>query len=152
MRTKAIIVDLDGTLANTEHRQHHLEGGKKNWKAFNEGCSLDTPNNWCVSLVQAMVSYNNASPIFITGRSMEYHDATMDWIKKHCFPYGGRFWLFMREKGNYEKDTDLKKRLYEEHVETQNLDILFVLEDRKAVVEMWRSLGLVCLQCAEGDF
>jgi hypothetical protein len=30
--------------------------------------------------------------------------------------------------------------------------ILFVVEDRNRVVEMWRSEGLVCLQCAPGEF
>lgn len=30
---KAIIVDLDGTLANVDHRMHHVRGeGRKNWK------------------------------------------------------------------------------------------------------------------------
>ena len=30
--------------------------------------------------------------------------------------------------------------------------ILFVVEDRSRVVEMWRSEGLACLQCAPGEF
>jgi len=30
--------------------------------------------------------------------------------------------------------------------------ILFVVEDRSRVVEMWRGEGLVCLQCAPGEF
>jgi len=30
--------------------------------------------------------------------------------------------------------------------------IIFVVEDRSRVVEMWRSEGLVCLQCAPGEF
>ena len=28
----------------------------------------------------------------------------------------------------------------------------YVLDDRNQVVEMWRSLGLTCLQVADGDF
>lgn len=30
--------------------------------------------------------------------------------------------------------------------------VLVVLDDRKQVVDMWRSLGLTCLQVAEGNF
>jgi hypothetical protein len=30
--------------------------------------------------------------------------------------------------------------------------VLFVVEDRNRVVEMWREEGLVCLQCAPGEF
>lgn len=32
--SKAIIVDLDGTLANCEHRRHFLETKPKDWKSF----------------------------------------------------------------------------------------------------------------------
>ena len=33
-----------------------------------------------------------------------------------------------------------------------NYNVKFVLDDRNRVVEMWRSLGLTCLQVADGDF
>lgn len=29
-----IIFDIDGTLANIDHRLHHLEGFNPNWKSF----------------------------------------------------------------------------------------------------------------------
>jgi hypothetical protein len=41
--------------------------------------------------------------------------------------------------------------LYEAHIEP-HYDVQFVLEDLNQAVEMWRSLGLVCLQVAPGDF
>lgn len=31
-------------------------------------------------------------------------------------------------------------------------NILFVIDDRDSVVEMWRRNGLTVLQCAKGDF
>jgi hypothetical protein len=31
-------------------------------------------------------------------------------------------------------------------------EILFALEDRERVVQMWRSVGVTCLQVAEGRF
>jgi hypothetical protein len=30
--------------------------------------------------------------------------------------------------------------------------VLIVVEDRNRVVQMWREEGLVCLQCAPGEF
>jgi len=30
--------------------------------------------------------------------------------------------------------------------------VLFIVEDRSSVVDMWRAQGLVCLQCAPGEF
>lgn len=147
---KALIIDIDGTLANTDHRQHFLEGEKKNWKAFNDACADDTPNKWCVDLIQAMIAVHGVHPIFMTGRTMEYYDTTVHWIGRHI-PTLKDLTLLMREDRNFEKDTVLKKRLYETNVKPE-FDVLFVLEDRKQVTDMWRELGLVCLQCAEGDY
>jgi hypothetical protein len=33
-----------------------------------------------------------------------------------------------------------------------NFDVQFVLDDRDQVVEMWRAMGLTCLQVAPGNF
>ncbi|WP_446680100.1 phosphatase domain-containing protein [Cellulomonas biazotea] len=33
-----------------------------------------------------------------------------------------------------------------------HFDVIGVVDDRRSVVEMWRSRGLVCFQVAEGDF
>lgn len=44
MKQKAIIVDLDGTLCNAEHRKHYVEAKKKDWKSFYNGIAQDKPN------------------------------------------------------------------------------------------------------------
>ena len=31
-------------------------------------------------------------------------------------------------------------------------DVLFAIDDRQQVVDMWRANGVTCLQCAPGDF
>ena len=36
-----IVFDLDGTLANIEHRLHHLQGEKKDWDGFHKACYED---------------------------------------------------------------------------------------------------------------
>jgi hypothetical protein len=146
----AIIVDIDGTAANTNHRQHHISGEKKNWKAFNDECVNDKPNEWCIQLIRSLVACYGVRPIFITGRSMEYYHVTVAWLKEYTNLEG--FDLLMREEKNYEKDTELKKRLYETHVKGHYEKILFAIEDRKQVADMWRKEGLVCLHCDEGDF
>ncbi len=42
--TKIVIFDIDGTLADNSHRQHFLEGGKKDWKGFFDAMVDDQPN------------------------------------------------------------------------------------------------------------
>jgi hypothetical protein len=57
----------------------------------------------------------------------------------------------MRETGDRRKDSIIKKEIFDRHIrDVYNIE--FVLDDRNQVVELWRSLGLTCLQVADGDF
>ena len=47
-------------------------------------------------------------------------------------------------------DEILKKRMLDKFVDID--DVLFVVDDRNKVVDMWRDLGLVVLQPMPGDF
>jgi hypothetical protein len=44
----------------------------------------------------------------------------------------------------------VKEEIYLKELAHQQ--VIFVVEDRKSVVQMWRKLGPVCLQCADGEF
>ena len=57
----------------------------------------------------------------------------------------------MRMQGNNEKDSVIKRRMFDNHIRGKYY-IEYVLDDRNQVVEMWRSIGLICLQVADGDF
>lgn len=53
--------------------------------------------------------------------------------------------------GNYTPDDVMKKAWYHELIEPF-FDVLFAVDDRKRVADMWRSVGLTCLHCDEGNF
>jgi len=57
----------------------------------------------------------------------------------------------MRPAGNTENDAIIKKRLFDENIR-DDYDVRFVLDDRNRVVDMWREIGLTCLQVDYGDF
>ena len=57
----------------------------------------------------------------------------------------------MRKTGDNRKDAIVKREIYETHIKDK-YQVDYVLYDRNQVVEMWRSLGLTCLQVADGDF
>ena len=84
----------------------------------------------------------------VSGRDGECEDITREWLRANKVPYD---YLYMREAGNNEKDYVIKKRIFDEHIRDR-FNVLFVLDDRDRIVEMWRSLGLTCLQVAEGNF
>lgn len=146
---KAIIVDLDSTLANIKHRLHYIMGEHKEWKEFHETALWDKVNEWCRNMIEVYARTGGYKIIICTGRPEKYKYPTISWmLQRGVYPPDE---IFMRKDGDYRQDALIKKEIYETQIK-DNYDVLFVLEDRKQCVDMWRSLGLVCLQCAEGDY
>ena len=146
-KTKAIIVDLDGTLCDVEHRVHHVQKSNKAWHEFHSALIDDKLNHWCFELMNAMNAKGYAT-IFVTGRGEEYRIPTEKWLLKHQVNYQH---LYMRGVLDHRDDADVKEEIYSDKIKSQ-YQILFVVDDRKSVVERWRKLELICLQCAPGDF
>jgi len=150
----AVIVDLDGTLCDIEHRRHFVDGtGKKKcWKSFYESLITDKPNSWCVDLVLSMAN-SGCEIIFATGRPEKYRGRTLSWISEHVYPQleAANSRLFMRADGDFRKDSIIKDEIYKRDIEPY-YDVKFCVDDRQQVVDMWRELGLVCLQCDIGNF
>lgn len=146
MKEKALIVDIDGTLADIRVRLRHLEGKKKDWKSFNKSIETDELHEWCREIILRF--YEDHRIILLTGRTDELKKETQEWLKSYDVPYHD---LYMRKKTDHRPDTIIKKEIYEKKIKDK-YHILFVLEDRQKVVDMWRGEGLIVLQCAPGDF
>ena len=145
MAEEIVIFDIDGTLADISERVHHVRRKPKNWSAFNAGMSQDKAIHSMVRLCNVL----HAAGIYIilcSGRNEKNRPETVDWLNKQGVNYHE---LLLRKDEDYRSDAVAKREIL------QTLDkskILFVVEDRSRVVEMWRSEGLVCLQCAPGEF
>ena len=150
-KVPAIIVDLDGTLTDPSHRQHHIEKHPKNWDAFFDGIQGDPPNQWCVQLIRGMRSIGFRI-LFVTGRDVTHKDETLLWLNRHnYFLEMTDIHLFMRAKDDKRPDNIVKSEIYTRSIE-QRFNVLYALEDRKRVADMWREIGITCLHCAEGNF
>ena len=148
-KQKAIIVDLDGTLCDCEHRRKFKENGKIDFNYFldKENVIKDPLNVWCGELVIAM-KQRGYKILFVSGREDSLFTYTCAWLKKNNIGFDG---LLMRKSGDYRKDCEVKTEIYNEHIKDE-YEILFVVDDRKQVVDMWREMGMTVLQCAEGNF
>jgi phosphoglycolate phosphatase-like HAD superfamily hydrolase len=143
-----IIFDIDGTLANNSHRLHYITGGKKkNWEGFRAELENDVPNSPVVTLLRAMKTLGYRI-IISTGRFEESRTRTEKWLRKHLIFYHD---LFMRPNGDFRPDYEVKEDMLRD-MQIGRDNILFVVDDRDSVVEMWRRNGLTVLQCAKGDF
>ena len=133
----AIVCDLDGTLA-------HLNG-RSPYDASN---ALDDLLNVPVAHIVQTYAATGAAVIIVSGREAKYRRQTETWLERHDIPYDA---LFMRRSRDFRKDTVVKTEIYKAEIRDRYA-VLFVLEDRNQVVEMWRGMGLTCLQVAPGDF
>ncbi len=143
-----VLFDIDGTLADIQHRRHFVSGDKSDWKSFNSRMGDDTPNWPVVSLYQTLWESQKYNLILISGRREESRKATETWLIWNSIPFDR---LLMRPLGDFRSDVEVKQDILNQLLD-EGLEISFVVDDRDSVVEMWRSNGITCLQCAEGDF
>lgn len=153
-----IICDLDGTLANCEHRVHHVQRvdgnglkRKPDWDAFYAGVKDDTVNHPVFTVVYNHLDCRSLHHvIFCSGRPERCRADTVEWLKNEAFFHPHQYTLLMRKDGDFRADYIVKQEILDNHIDKDR--VLFVLDDRQQVVDMWRRNGLTCFQVAPGDF
>ena len=156
MSKNLIICDLDGTIANIEHRLHYIKGPKKDWDSFTKACVDDEPHKDVIAILDSLaLGMGNGCNVcgaverefyFFSGRSEVVRKETEEWLKKHVPITEDRDWeLYMRKEGDYRPDTTIKYEMMYELKITPD-DVLCILDDRQCVVDMWRKHGFRCLQ------
>ena len=140
-----IICDIDGTISDQSHREHFAR--EKEWDQYHEQCELDPPILPILCIINGLSA--KYSIAFITGRPEKYRDETVKWLGRHLVNLD--YALHMRKEGDYRHDFTIKQEIFLEQFSDRK--VLFALEDRNQVVNMWREeVGITCLQVAKGDF
>lgn len=143
-KPKAVIFDIDGTLANNDHRS-----------PFDlTSCGDDTPREAVVKLFK-MYKAAGYTVLCVSGRHAgtkaeptKYVDITQAWLEKHDIkPHA----LITRQVGDSRKDDIIKEEIFWNHI-APNFDVEVAVDDRSRVVEMWRRIGLDCFQVDFGEF
>jgi len=161
---EVILCDLDGTLADVNHRLHFInnpDGTKKtrkesDWDSFHTECINDAPNRDVIEIMESLVLGHNSGCMvcgaverevyFLSGRNDVVRAETVQWLQKHVhedWDYDQR--LVMRKNGDFRPDTEVKLEMVQELGLTPD-DVLCILDDRQCVVDMWRANGFRCLQ------
>lgn len=145
MTEEIVIFDIDGTLADVSARQHHLMKKPKDWDSFFRGIPQDKAIHSMVRLCNILYA-SGIKILLCTGRREKDRAETVKWLAQEGVNYHE---LILRRDGDRRSDVIVKREML---AGIDRSKILFVVEDRSGVVEMWRSEGLVCLQCAPGEF
>ena len=146
VKTSTIIFDIDGTLANLEHRLHFIERekGQRDWKSFNKECDKDLP-------IQNIIDDCNrfAKSYFLvlcTGREETMRKKTVKWLDENSVHYDA---LLMRKEQDYRDDTIVKQEMHDLLV-SKDCVIQLVYDDRPKVIRMWEANNLKVIHCGDG--
>lgn len=128
---RAYVFDLDGTLAlNTSGRSYY------DMRRVGEDDVNDDVARVCRELAATHTI------VLCSGRSESAREKTIEWCAKHDIVARGG--LYLRPKGDNRKDFVVKEELWRSIARTYQ--IMGVFEDRQAVVDHGRRLGLTVFQ------
>lgn len=134
-----VIFDLDGTIANIDHRTHFVRGGRKDWDAFFAACVDDLPVSHVIDTLHAHVEAGHDVRIW-SARSDVVRAETEQWLYDAGVP--ATYLQHMRAAGDNTPDVELKR--YWLNQESERPDLVY--DDRQRVVDMWRAEGVPCFQ------
>ncbi|MDR1594405.1 MAG: zeta toxin family protein [Prevotellaceae bacterium] len=135
---KAIMCDLDGTLA--------LTGNRDPYNASE--CDKDDLNEAVANVIK-LFAKDGYNILLLSGREEIFREPTLRFLAKFSIPYHQ---LWMRKARDYRKDAIIKREIFDREI-SGKYRIEFVLDDRDQVVDMWRKdLKLNCFQVNYGNF
>lgn len=142
------IFDIDGTLADSSHRLHHILKQPKDWTAFFADCPDDTPIRHMIEVAKRLYEPGGIGIVYVSGRSDQFRTQTEAWLSEHGLPPGP---LYMRKAGDHTDDNLLKIELLRQ-LRADGYEPIMAFDDRSRVVAAWRENGIPCAQVAAGDF
>ena len=132
-----IVIDLDGTVALHRNRLPF------DWDKLGTDFFDPRMHRIIITYVKSGVKL-----IFLTGRPESVRLATENWIDSNLWT---EYELIMRPVNDNRSGDIVKKELWEKYIEPY-YNTLCVFEDSNKCVEMWRDLGLLTCQVANGDY
>jgi hypothetical protein len=145
----AAVFDVDGVLANLDHRQDLLFSGpgkRKNWKAFFAAAGDDAIVEEIARLTTLLDP--DLAVVVLTARPTSIQDVTADWLDRH-----GVRWdlLVMRAEGDYRPSDDAKQLAVDE-LRRHGFDLRIAFDDDRRNVEMFHGQGIPCIYIHSGYY
>ncbi len=133
-----VVFDVDGVLADVEHRVHHLEGPRKDWRSFFAAAADDPPLDTGLALARELAAEHDLA--YLTGRPENLRRVTQHWLTRHGLPVGP---LWMRPPGDYRPARVMKLEALRSLGADQEVEV--VIDDDEAVVDALRDAGFAVL-------
>lgn len=139
--------DLDGVLANADHRQHLLDpqpGQRRDWQAFFARAGDDTLIAEVASLT--VLLDDSLHRVLLTARPTTIQALTVDWLGRHSLRWD---LLVMRRGGDFSPSPDAKRSAVED-LRAHGFDPLLAFDDDRRNVDMFHAEGIPCIYIHSG--
>lgn len=137
-KPQAIIVDMDGTLADVSGIRHYVKRPvhEKDFDSFHKAAVFAPVNTAPAAIVRQ--AYEEGTAIFVvTARKSQWEKLTRMWLKKHSIRYDA---LCMRGNSDRRKDFDVKRDILNKIRETH--EVILAIDDNPSVVKLWTEEGI----------
>jgi hypothetical protein len=136
-RRKAVIVDVDGTLADVRGIRHHVTTKPKDFDAFHAASADVPPNQQAIDFVQR---HHDAGHVIVvvTARRQQWLGVTQAWLDQHVpVPFDGPF---HRADDDFRPDVQVKRDIH--RYLARHFDIRGAIDDNPNVIALWDSIGI----------
>lgn len=142
----AVVFDIDGVLSDAAGRQHYIESGRRDWRAFFEACGDDPVIEEIARLLELLDS--SLAVILLTGRPHRVQPQTLAWLER----YGLRWdLLVMRGRGDYEQVTEFKASVVAQ-LRARGFELRLAFEDDPSNHAMYVAAGVPCVYIHSGYY
>lgn len=139
-----VVVDIDGVVADAQHRQHFLAGSRKRWGPFFDAAGGDGLIEEVGALLEVVAG--DVIVVLLTARPDTIRELTVDWLSRHDVRWDV---LIMRASGDYLPSPEVKRSELGA-LRQAGFRPLLAVDDDPRNVTMFRSEGVPCLEVPSG--
>ena len=143
-----VVFDVDGVLANADHRQEVLfaGGGRKNWKAFFAAAGDD-------ALIEEVARLTHLidpalKVVLLTARPTSNRSITVTWLAQQELRWD---LLVMRPDGDFRSSPEAKRGAVDE-LRQQGFEPQLAFDDDRRNVDMFHDEGIPCIYIHSGYY
>jgi len=137
-----VICDIDGTVANNDHRQHLLKNFK-DWDKFFSQLHLDKPIYEIIDKVKEFKK-NGKEIIFMTGRPKRYQEETEKWLQRY---FKFEFKIVLRDDDDLRNKLEVKEELLNKNIDVER--VYCFIENDTQLSLLWNRLGFSVIEVSD---
>lgn len=141
-----MLVDVDGVIADGEHRQHLLDGPKKRWQDFFRASPDDPPLLPAITMLDLIGE--DTVVILVTARPESIHDETVAWLLEFDVRWD---LLVMRGRRDHGPSPEMK-RLAVEELRSAGFDPVLAIDDDQRNISMYTEEDIPALYLHSGYY